>query len=488
MADPTRTYAIVVGVDQYDLPGDAWALPHSKQAAVDFALWLRSAKVPAENICVVTNGQHRELPTELENSTLHYPKADIVRGLLANRLAERSGDLLLVFWSGHGELTGHEDRLLLSNTTNNLRATICVQDLRNALASRPLRNYSRKVLIVDACRSSGGPAGRPETFYVGEFSKPTASLIQSAAQGDKARVGVFAGGFLAALRAANWPPEFEAIARRLNAEVEAGESPHHSTQASALQSAPSLPAQPELFCDRKKATTAFLGSAQRAFQSSAPRPVLVIAYSEPHHRPDSLVDRLITEVHLMHVSQLSPKVVEWDHNDAGEVLRQLAGQLLNEWNHPPAAADFAQQLSRPRKGYILIRHNVSGWRDSTGTTLAAYLDFWRQWPAVEGAIPVFVLFAIVQDCRRELRHWFRRIPDRRIPRVVSEFSQEALIVNDVELVDRGHLADLFSKYRPRSMGSQRDALIRQVLGAKLTPRPMDHVERQLIPIFQSTPL
>ncbi len=478
MADPLKTYAVIVGVDEYDIPGDAWSLPQARESALAFALWLRKSKVPAKNLYIVTSGRPRDLPTELENSTLCYPKGDVIRGLLANRLGDQSGDLLLVFWSGHGELAGHEDRLLLSNASNNLRATIRSLDLRNALASRPLRGFARKVLIVDACRAPGGPAAPPDSFSAGDFSKPTASFIQSAHQGDKATAGEFSSRLMSAFRVSPWPPDFEGISRDLNAEVERGEALRPPGRD---PSTPASPAQPALFCDRTQAAAHFRGRVQQAFASSAARPVVCLAYAESRHRPDSLIDRLIAQLNLSRGTHLREKVVEWSHTDETHIRRQLAGHLLDEWNDLPGPAQFARELAKKRQPYFLIRHNVFGWQDRTAATLAGYLEFWRQWPLESGAPPVFVFAAIVQPT---IRRWFRQSPDPRIPRDLRTLTlpDQALVINDVDLIDRQHLADLINEYELASSGTKRDEIIQEVLG-NLASRPMADVERQLINIF-----
>ena len=479
--DPNRTYALVVGVDEYDLADSRWQLPEARVAATDFALFLREKKVPAENIYLVTGGQTRDLDSKLQNCTLNDPTVSVLKSVFDKRFGGVTGDLLLVYWYGHGEMDDNQnDRLLLWETNKIRRSAVNVVDLEKALSSFPLRGFSQKFLIVDACRADGGPSSLAETFYAGKFAMPTATVIQSTPKGVKTGSEKFTPKLIAALRAAEWPPDFAGIAKALQAEVEPGESDQVRREVGPA----SVPAQPSLFCNRDTAVADFRGLMQAAFKDRSHRPVVCLACAESHHRPDSLMDRFLAVLNLERETQLPHKGVPWSHTDGKQIRRHITGALLNEWSEVLEPKELANAVKRryARVPFVAIHHDIRDWTDTTAHAMKDWLAFWSEWPEMQDGPRIFVFVTVVHPLKPDW--WLRTRPDPRVLRDLRALgsSPVSLVVDSFDWITREHVATLISEIGWAKSGAMREDILRRVFGDR-DRRSMDEVERELMAIF-----
>ena len=128
-ANPQKTYALIVGIEKY---GDPNTPPRSIRGpafdAIMFTEWLLDREVPADNIflCLSPLDDNKD---EIENHagklnvTIHEATLSNIKRILIDSgpksLSNQNGDLLILFWVGHGviDTEKQERRLFFSDGT-----------------------------------------------------------------------------------------------------------------------------------------------------------------------------------------------------------------------------------------------------------------------------------------------------------------------------------------------------------------------------------
>ncbi|MBV6702613.1 caspase family protein [Kitasatospora aureofaciens] len=184
-ADPARVHAVLVGIARYprvpslDLPGAA-------ADAVRFARWLRDRGVPPENIALLLSAEAErlaELRTEANEHGLEIrpiDSRDQVMDVFTQQTAAQEGDLLFVYWGGHGVLGPDGQRVLVCPDASaaDLRA-IELDGLRRYLTRRDVAWFGRQVLLVDTCAQFFEDLNQPSGPAVAAFLPgPRASADQ----------------------------------------------------------------------------------------------------------------------------------------------------------------------------------------------------------------------------------------------------------------------------------------------------------------------
>lgn len=146
---PARVQALIVGVEAYEA-GTAWDLPGPARDAVAFYRLLRDAGVPPAHLHLHLAPLHPFAP-DIE----HHPADQAtLRRALVRRLPQAPGDILWVWWGGHGVLDrGGHLRLFCADATTNDKVSI---DLDSALArytSDAVPGFTEQLWIVDACET-----------------------------------------------------------------------------------------------------------------------------------------------------------------------------------------------------------------------------------------------------------------------------------------------------------------------------------------------
>jgi hypothetical protein len=155
---PERTYAVVVGIEQYEA-GVKWDLDGAAESALRIVRWLRERDVPAENITVLLSPLYsNRSKVEQRLADLGFPTdwlpatVEKVRQVVTEQLPGKDGDLLVLFWSGHGVLDGRlQRRLFCADAGINAKYNINVTDLLAALSGKNFRGLRDQLIIVDAC-------------------------------------------------------------------------------------------------------------------------------------------------------------------------------------------------------------------------------------------------------------------------------------------------------------------------------------------------
>jgi hypothetical protein len=228
MTRPEKTFAVVVGVEKY-AAGTELNLPGPVHDAGRFIRWLLSKGVPSSQILLFLSPLETNQAQANQFGLPAQPAEEaLITAALLDTLPQRAGDLLFLFWGGHGVMDAEGNRRLLyaDAMTNNLR-NLNLNSLLNAWRTQALRGFLRQICLVDACanylerRFSGVslpghvyPAGLPRTD-VKQFA------LLAAAPGEFAknsgRSGIFSSALLDRLEqsGAAWPPDMVALNQQL---------------------------------------------------------------------------------------------------------------------------------------------------------------------------------------------------------------------------------------------------------------------------------
>jgi len=231
-AAPERTLALVVGVEKYEL-GSEWDLFGPAGAACQFADWLLKRDVKPENIFLFLSPQLRngsgELPPVPADPRLTPRKAmeNLLHDFIVEDLARRDGDLLFLYWAGHGIISGTSDnrRLFFADATPSHKRNLDLLALLRFMRSQDFK-MKQQVCVIDACANRPRPAEELQTW---EF--PRSNEVQSgqfvllaSRPGQKARnlpaerSCLFTTAVLACLADdsnSTWPPPLDRVAQAL---------------------------------------------------------------------------------------------------------------------------------------------------------------------------------------------------------------------------------------------------------------------------------
>jgi hypothetical protein len=238
-AQPERTFALVVGIEQYDV-GASWNLDGPALDAVRFVEWLRAHQVPACQIYAFVSpldDNADEVRARLKAAGVPWKEArrDAIRKTVTEALPTLTGDLLYLFWGGHGVVTKGEDRrLFYANAAKNDKDNLDFRSLLDMLRSNAMVRLSRQIAYVDACASYFAEMNSvvdlpPDRIPSGDSGDGIEQYVLfAAAPGETAvnhntrRSGAVSSAVLEALAAANeaWPPDPGAVIQAVQARFE----------------------------------------------------------------------------------------------------------------------------------------------------------------------------------------------------------------------------------------------------------------------------
>ncbi len=227
MAKPDRTFGLIVGIEKYH--ETAWNVTGGGPAddALKFAHWLHRHGVPRENIrlCLSALEENHQLIGEC-GLNVELATEQNISDIVTNFLSPKSGDLLYIFWAGHGLITSERERRLFCADANEKNyQNLNLNSLLVYLASDKfqIRNH---ICIVDACANfplllrsqSGELPGK--TFFNGQPRKDSQQFVLLATrEGETAKVnsenktGYFSQAVREAFAAANgnFPPNMKEV-------------------------------------------------------------------------------------------------------------------------------------------------------------------------------------------------------------------------------------------------------------------------------------
>jgi hypothetical protein len=226
MIDPRRTLVFTVGIGSYRL-GNEWRLPHATEHALAFAAWARAQGVPRDRIHLFLSMEDRkQLTAAIHRADVSARGADhaTITRFVAHHLAEAGGDLLYMFWSGHGSVSEDGSRVLffedltLKNTQH-----FDVNDFLAGLRTTSFARFATQIAFIDACANRFEELGFDLSLGrtiagKGRFSHADVrqAFFLAADSGEQAQEGAFGAAVLTALREATargekWPPDQDRI-------------------------------------------------------------------------------------------------------------------------------------------------------------------------------------------------------------------------------------------------------------------------------------
>jgi hypothetical protein len=225
---PQKTWAVVVGIDRY-LAGSEWNLDGPVNDACAFARWLQRRGVPAEQILFFLSPKK----DAIDGLVTREAEADLIHKAFERELPVKDGDLLIVFWGGHGALNGDERLLFCADAVNDHKSNLNLNDLLSLLRTSRYRHLDHQIIIVDACANYLNWMDEPASLPKREFGKGRMIeskgqfIIYSAADGEAAinnqtrKTGEFSRFVLDWLETdekedtREWPPDFDRMAREV---------------------------------------------------------------------------------------------------------------------------------------------------------------------------------------------------------------------------------------------------------------------------------
>lgn len=159
-----RTFALVAGVESYDVSRH-WNLRGPARDALRFARWLTGpGEVPPGHVRLLLSPLDDPDSLDWSDSaalqalrTTHRPATEAnVKSVLFDELPACDGDLLVIFWAGHGYTEPRRGELMLPSADarpgqiRHLNLDSALRWWRTSLVKRELFRY--QAALVDACR------------------------------------------------------------------------------------------------------------------------------------------------------------------------------------------------------------------------------------------------------------------------------------------------------------------------------------------------
>lgn len=238
--DPDKTTAIVVGIERYDY-GKSWNLNGPASDAVRFVRWLRERQVPKERILLFLSPLAENENLAQTTDVVAQPATrDLLQHALAQRLNDdpaMAGDLLLLFWGGHGVMEADQTRrLFYANATEQNKLVLDVDSLWQMLRSKDRQHrFKYQIGIIDACANyfaemrhklsladAGFSAGATDAT-VKQFVLYAAAAGERAKNEDIRRTGAFSEIVLDCLAQTptdQWPPDMPELNQAAQARFE----------------------------------------------------------------------------------------------------------------------------------------------------------------------------------------------------------------------------------------------------------------------------
>ncbi|MEG4176863.1 formylglycine-generating enzyme family protein [Microcoleus sp. S13_C3] len=235
IAKPERTYGLVVGIEKYQ--ETSWNVKGGGPAndALKFADWLCKRGVPEKNIrlCLspLEENNHlvEQLDLKVEEATEHN-----LSEIIENNLSQKKGDLLCIFWAGHGLLTSERKRrLLCADATFQNWRNLNLDSLFLLLKSDSFK-IQNHICIFDACADFLKLSTLPKNLNGKDFSSGSPRqdsqtfVLFATREGEKAKInpqektGYFSEAVRDALEQESleyWPPNMEEITKKVKQQV-----------------------------------------------------------------------------------------------------------------------------------------------------------------------------------------------------------------------------------------------------------------------------
>jgi hypothetical protein len=153
-----KTYAVVVAIERYANLGDSWNLPDVTRQAARFAGWLiRDRGLSPLNLQIFLAGGDTQPFTDIGIPVGQIAEAESrsINSFLA-RLGTHwpEGELLLIYWVGHGFVARDGGRrLVLGDAEPSLKTNLDIDQLVRLLRSNQAGSFLQQIAFIDTCAS-----------------------------------------------------------------------------------------------------------------------------------------------------------------------------------------------------------------------------------------------------------------------------------------------------------------------------------------------
>lgn len=172
--NPQTTFALLVGIETYGL-GDNASLDGPAAGACEIATWLRTRKVPASHIRMhlSISAKNKEKVSKCLTDlgiTKYNANEDAIRNSAIQHLAKSPGQVLLIYWCGHGFFEDEIDRRLFCEDASQTDwRHVKFFDLLRYFRSSST-SFTKIIGFVDACAQFTG-ASHAEALPTYTFPK-----------------------------------------------------------------------------------------------------------------------------------------------------------------------------------------------------------------------------------------------------------------------------------------------------------------------------
>ncbi|MFK8186504.1 MAG: caspase family protein [Phormidesmis sp.] len=234
--NPEQVSALIVGIEAYQLGGD-YDLDGPARDGWRFIEWLLSRGVLPRRIHFFASplAQNDAVKAQAKQSGIRCLPAtrDAIDKYIRDELQTACGEVLYVFWGGHGILTKTEQatrQLLFADTTATNKLNLNVDSLQQALATSTYgEGFAKQLLVVDACANRyfqnlyeviQGKAGEHQYGSSGEAVLVEQAVMFACEAYDVAKniagTGVFSSAVLAELTDQPLFPDMQALMNRVS--------------------------------------------------------------------------------------------------------------------------------------------------------------------------------------------------------------------------------------------------------------------------------
>ncbi|KRV47422.1 hypothetical protein AQ490_08180 [Wenjunlia vitaminophila] len=248
--DPSRTRALVVGVESYGgEPG--WQLDGPVNDALTWARWLLTAGVPPDRVTLLLSPLERNTRHAERAPVAHRPAdRETVHQALFRELPAAGGDLLFVAWCGHGLVSSdRRHRLLYADAAPDDVRALDLDAALTAYRSALVPGFPEQVWLADACAVDADPGAlRPDPVPAGRATpRPGQCAAFACAPDGSPRNGVVTrqGALTAqALSLLTWPPDTDRLLTALGERLSPGAPGDPRPRGYFWRHGPSRPAPP----------------------------------------------------------------------------------------------------------------------------------------------------------------------------------------------------------------------------------------------------
>lgn len=223
--DPAQALALAVGIERYAY-GSEMDLPGAAEAACDFAEWALGRGIPPERVILACTWLEANPPVDLPFRPVQATAASLQATIAG--LDRESGELLLMYWCGHGVLREGRERLLhTADAARGNLLSLSVDEMHRYLSSSRLTGrFRHQILLIDACANFleevgidetvptlSFPVGRPQ-HHVSQFSYFAAGQGETADYNRTRREATFSEAVLSWLQehgSDRLPPDVAAL-------------------------------------------------------------------------------------------------------------------------------------------------------------------------------------------------------------------------------------------------------------------------------------